>query len=343
MNLLKIFTYGGIIEVFVVPHILPCVMGFIPSHISDMIQLAVSLLSSLFPHISVNVQSEVFLKVWKDAGDDQLDPGAPALPDFKSDTTATSSSDGSSPSSGSPQPPAPYSKTTNCRPCGSGGPAQSRDQPTSSGKPATRGPNGGCPEVCRQLANRLTTEAASTMSDAAAPRTSHPLKAAFLGQSATTSSLLSERSDLFARSCSAEYQVMPANSEELVDLRSAEVAAYSGTSAKPRELVERMHPSFAKSCSLEYATVVKTPRAECANEAERVGTSVAELESRRTTSDVRNLAANDGKAAVALESKRKASARFPELSKKFSVKKSAIVVPVEEAKPVYFGDNFQNL
>lgn len=66
MNLVKIFTYGGIIEVFVVPHILPYLMSCIPSHITDMIQLSVAIISGLFPHVTVNMQSEVFLKVWND-------------------------------------------------------------------------------------------------------------------------------------------------------------------------------------------------------------------------------------------------------------------------------------
>lgn len=326
MNLLKIFTYGGIIEVFVVPHLLPCVMGFIPSHISDMIQLAISLLSSLFPHISVNVQSEVFLKVWKDAGDDMPDAGAPSLRDSKSDTAT--SSDGSSPSSGSPQPPAHYSRTTDCRPC-AGPPAQSQDQPSSTEKPATRGSNGGCPEICRRLADRMTAEAAATKSAATAPHDMRSLKSA--------SSFLSERSDLFARSCSAEYQVKSAIRDELVDLRNACDATYSG--AKPCELVQHLHPSFIKSCSLEYATVVKTPSADCANNVELVGTSVAELESRWTSSDVRNLTVNDGEAAL----ERRSSAKFSEPPKKLFAKKSTKVAPVEELKPVYFGNNFRNL
>lgn len=351
MNLLKIFTYGGIIEVFVVPHILPCVMGFIPSHISDMIQLAVSLISSLFPHISVNVQSEVFFKVWKDDGgysgggadDDQPAPQPHSLSDFKSDTTATSSSDGSSPG-GSPRVQPPYSTSTGCRPCGSAGPtAPSRDDPTTGRPPKDAGKDGGrCPDICQRLAQRLTTEAvASTVTGgAAAPRaSSHRQKVAFAGQS-TTSSLLSERSDLFARSCSAEYQVKPANTEERVDLRSS-ATDHAGS------FVEHLHPSFVKSCSLEYTTVVKTPRADSAEDTEPVATSVAELESRRTTNEVRHLALSDGRAAV-LESKRASSAaKFSESTKKLQTKKTAalagVVAPSDEVKPIYFGDNYQNL
>ncbi|KAK7573494.1 hypothetical protein V9T40_010685 [Parthenolecanium corni] len=94
MNLLKIFTYGGIIEVFVVPHILPCVSGFIPGYVNDMIQLGISLISSFFPHVTINVQSEVFFKVWKDLEDatKELNRTYSTLPDIQSDLDSRSSS-----------------------------------------------------------------------------------------------------------------------------------------------------------------------------------------------------------------------------------------------------------
>lgn len=132
MNLLKIFTYGGIIEVFIVPHILPCVSGFIPGYVNDMIQLGISLVSSLFPHITINVQSEVFFKVWKDLENaaEEVNRTFSSLPDIQSDLDSRSKS-GSLPSSGSPvrsdfaqsdgddtaPPTSRFPKSGSCKPC----------------------------------------------------------------------------------------------------------------------------------------------------------------------------------------------------------------------------------
>ena len=81
MNLLKLFMYGGVLEVFVVPHILPYITSCVPTHVTDMIQLTVAIISGLFPHVMVNMQSEVFLKVWNDADE-------PAIADIHAQRTS---------------------------------------------------------------------------------------------------------------------------------------------------------------------------------------------------------------------------------------------------------------
>jgi len=151
MNLLKIFTYGGIIEVFIVPHILPCVSGFVPGYVTDMIQLGVSLVSSLFPHVTINIQSEVFFKVWKDL--EEATAGTKrtlsSLPDMRSDSDSACS-DGSLDSPGrSPFPRAqngrPFASkdstrgsapfaSNDCQPCDVGGTSapQVRKAPSAS-------------------------------------------------------------------------------------------------------------------------------------------------------------------------------------------------------------------
>lgn len=89
------------------PHILPCVSGFIPGYVTDMIQLGVSLVSSLFPHVTINIQSEVFFKVWKDLLEDdtrEMKRTLSSLPDMRSDSDSACSDGGLDSSGRSPLP-----------------------------------------------------------------------------------------------------------------------------------------------------------------------------------------------------------------------------------------------
>ncbi len=338
MNLLKIFTYGGIIEVFVVPHIWPCVMGFIPSHIKDTIQIGITLLTSLFPHVTINVQSEVFLKVWND-GDDTPDFNQPIT-----DTKSDSSSD-ESPSFGGG-----ISSLKECAAPGKYHLPRTEDTTNTTSKPTHSRQNDPCAHPCKNLKDLtiVTKNLDLTRSPLRQRCSRHPKSSASrskaLDDSAKTerqfynsiygeilnSKALSERSETFTRSCSAEYQIKTQNVNEKVE----GLAQLSGTSSTGYEAPyavdeQRKYPSFSKSCSVEYATSLE-PNEKIGEEKPSTGG--------QTTENSRSFR----------EIKTEKSAEIPK--DHFDVNHIFSKTPPTNAgqtdnlvKPVYFGDNFQNL
>lgn len=340
MNLIKIFTYGGVIEVFVVPHVLPCVVSFIPGHIVDMIRLGLTMISGLFPHVTVNVQSEVFLKVWND-DNDKLD--AAAISDIDSDHSRRPSSQRSQ----------CYNFSCDKRPADV--------KPLSSTTDYGRKPGpGDKDDVCpSQLINgvslvqlhkaeqRKLDNGAAAISDANSRRqiefsqneNFEPKRPGDDGRS------LDDRNAIFGRSCSIEYQVKAA------DWRDTAKAPVGSAGAEPPSAVarscrtcesqraineSRKNPEFSKSCSLEYVTKLKNCGKNVAgSETVAVG---------KTGNGSELLSAEKGIIGwnwKPTEMKEKEITMIQRVSLYSSPKKPASR-STEAQKPVYFGDNCQN-
>ncbi|XKL59363.1 hypothetical protein PGB90_000379 [Kerria lacca] len=373
MNLLKIFTYGGIIEVFVVPHILPCIVGLIPDHIIDMIQFGISIVSGLFPRVTVNIQSEVFLKMWNDSDSKN---------DFEPLTRSTGSSNyeqvsserkTSSSDSSCTEPECPQkseknitSQSTTSKPSHD---TELKYEQTPDRKDFTS------PYKCKNIkstTNNLIFNKHSqqtrtlnrnesklnlfktgllndnqtkeqwtnqrTRRENTNEKSSYDI---FLQKSRLNSSNISLRNDTFARSCSAEYQVKSMNTNEKV----TDMSRYSSNPCKNCTIEclaaeESKYPAFCKSCSVEYSTSLHPEPKFVENEDDTSSNSVnmETTESFEITTMTKPTHESNWKSNDEMLNDYSLT---NELFSKNPMMNTNIVDDIQ--KPVYFGSNFQNL
>lgn len=362
MNLIKMFTYGGIIEVFVVPHVLPYVVSFVPSHIMDMIQISITVISSLFPHVTVNVQSEVFLKVWNDSDKKTVATGTSGtvsdVDSKEEDPRSPSSSIGRAKCS-------KYfikdKESTSEKP---DMPSTDDDTVTSKQSPNN---NDGCPKSCPS--NGITSSLHDNVKQNSNPKNACERKSIVRGASLRTCTeqrqnnveskwhsknnhSQDDRKEMFSRSCSTEYQV---KTDHWRDADSAQVS-FEETIIRPCKTCEmqrlmdesQKNPNFCKSCSLEFVTKLKeeeqkTAKNKTVSDASICNTSCDSAHC-NSTLDVPGMKKRiifdlDWKRAELKHEEVTIIWRVPQ----YNSPKKVISIPNDIPKPIYFGDNCQNL
>lgn len=361
MNLIKMFTYGGIIEVFVVPHVLPYVVSFVPSHIMDMIQISITVISSLFPHVTVNVQSEVFLKVWNDSD--------------KKTVVASTSGTVSDVDSKEEDPRSPSSSIGDAK-CSKyfikdkESTSEKPDMPSADDDTVTSKPspnNDGCPKSCPS--NGITSSQHDNAKQNSNTRNKCERRSIVRGASSRTCKeqrrnnsesnwgsrndhSQDDRKEMFSCSCSTEYQV---KTDHWRDADSAQVS-FEETGSRPCKTCEiqrlmdesQKHPDFSKSCSLEFVTKLKEEEQKTAK-----NKTVSDANICDTSCDSAHcnsaLDVPEMKKRIIFDLDWKRSEVNPEevtIIRRvplYNSPKKVITISDDVLKPIYFGDNCQNL
>lgn len=356
MNLLKIFTYSGIIEVFVIPHILPCIVALIPNNITDMVELGVGIVSGLFPRVVVNVESEVLLRVWRDRDENAgLTPSVASSKNGGNEasssnvSTDSKSDNGSSPDgfcNGTKPPPESQSKDdADPGKCWKPKPDDAmrnsykgcNGQNKDTTQPSTSAPSSS--NECKRLNCPLNKNIAISTKPVAAY---HPRYTCTIEGSVSSSS---DQLDTFCRSCSVEYYVKPPTNERYKS-QNESVQSKSCTSCEveDRNEMDEKNPQFCKSCSLEYVTKFDDDKKKDDRETK---TPPKDTNSEKVLYQSLIKSPVDFKQSFA---DREIMPDFGWKSKgknwkqvKFSEKHGTTTVETREVKPIYFGDNYKNL
>lgn len=255
MNFLKIFTYSGIIEVFLIPYILPCIVSMIPSNVTDMIELGIGIISGLFPRVTIDIESEVFFRMWKDL--DGSSDITKQIQDRKDDDNEPSSSN-MSPDSRSCSP--------GNRPSGESKPSQSQSKDGNQcWKPKPKDWMKDCKmERSDENKDSTTTRASESILPTISRKAFVPAQfyhpSSFVYTRKYEDSVRSsDKMDTFCRSCSAEYHVKPPEQETLRKGESLPAKQCPGCVAEELSNTEDSNPSFYKSCSVEYVSKLIPP------------------------------------------------------------------------------------